>query len=109
MTAPNAEWRSWLYGIAWLLGGVAALAVSLWLVTLIRWGWPADRAEQQLSILGNALYIFAATNGLVVFGLTMRAAIRNFKGSAGGVSFEADSRDDAVRDGDTVTIQKDGA
>ena len=109
MTAPGAEWRSWLYGVAWLLGGVAALAVSLWLVTLIRWGWPADRAEQQLAILGNALYIFAATNGLVVFGLTMRAAIRNFKGSAGSLSFEADSRDDAVRDGDTVTIQKDGA
>lgn len=106
MTAPGAAWRSWLYGIAWLLGGVAALAVSLWIITLVRWGWPADRAEQQLSILGNALYIFAATNGLVVFGLTMRAAIRNFKGSAGSLSFEADSHD-AVRDGDTVTIQKD--
>ena len=107
MKLPNAEWRPWLYGLAWLLGGVAALAVSLWLVTLVRWGWPADRAEQQLTILGNTLYIFAATNALVVFGLTMRAAIRNFKGSAGALSFEADSRDDAVRDGDTVTIQKD--
>lgn len=104
---PSPEWRPWLYGLAWLLGGVAAFAISIWLIGLIRWDWPAGTEAQRLGILGNIAYIFAATNGLVVFGLTMRAAIRNFKGSAGALSFEADSREDVVHSGDQVTIQKD--
>lgn len=90
MTGP--EKRAWVYGIAWLGGGVASCAFAVWLVTLIRWDWPADRAEQQLSILGNALIGSLALMGLVMLGLSLRNAIRNIKGSAGPVSFEADGR-----------------
>ena len=85
----QAEKRAWLYGLAWLGGGVAAGAFAIWLVTLIRWDWPADRAEQQLTILGNALYGMIALMALVTLGLSMRNAIRNIKGSAGVASFEA--------------------
>ena len=84
------EKRAWLYGIAWLGGGIASCAFAIWLVTLIRWDWPADRAEQQLAILGNALIGCLALMGLVMLGLSLRSAIRNIKGSAGPVSFEAD-------------------
>lgn len=87
------EKRAWLYGIAWLGGGVASCAFAVWLVTLIRWDWPADRAEQQLAILGNALTGALILMGLVMLGLSLRNAIRNIKGSAGPVSFEADGHD----------------
>lgn len=89
MKPPHAEWRAWLYAVAWLAGGVAFFAASIWLVTLIRWGWSSDRAEQQLDILGNALLATLICAGLVSFGLMMRNAIRNFKGTAGAISLEA--------------------
>ena len=88
MTSP--ERRAWLYALAWLGGGIASCAFAVWLVTLIRWDWPADRAEQQLAILGNALTGALILMGLVMLGLSLRNAIRNIKGSAGPVSFEAD-------------------
>lgn len=89
----SQEKRAWLYGIAWLGGGVASCAFAVWLVTLIRWDWPADRAEQQLAILGNALTGALILMGLVMLGLSLRNAIRNIKGSAGPVSFEADGHE----------------
>lgn len=88
------EKRAWMYGLAWLGGGVASCAFSIWLVTLIRWDWPADRAEQQLAILGNALVGMLLIWGLVTLGLTMRNAIRNIKGSAGPVNFDASGKDE---------------
>ena len=89
MTPPAPAWRVWLYGIAWLGGGMAAFGLAIWLVTLIRWDWPVGTEAQRLAILGNALYAALAIMGLVAFGLTMRAAIRNFKASAGPASVEA--------------------
>ncbi len=89
----SLEKRAWLYGVAWLAGGVAACAFSLWLVTLIRWDWPAETDAQRLTILGNALYGTLAIMGLVTLGLTMRSAIRNFKMSAGAMSAEASGHD----------------
>lgn len=83
------ETRAWLYAFGWLGGGVAAGGLAVWLVTLIRWDWPADRAEQQLTILGNALYGMILLMALVILGLSIRNAIRNIKGTAGPVSFEA--------------------
>lgn len=90
---PQAEIRSWLYALAWLGGGVAAGAGAVWLVTLIRWDWPTTRAEQQLTILGNALYGMVGLMALVILGLSIRNAIKNLKGSVGMASFEADGRD----------------
>lgn len=87
MTGP--EKRAWFYGLAWLGGGIAAGAFAVWLVTLIRWDWPSDLAEQQLTILGNALYGMIALMGLVTLGLSIRNAIRNIKGSIGAASLEA--------------------
>jgi hypothetical protein len=89
MKPPKAEWRSWLYGIAWLAGGIASFGFAAWLVTLIRWDWAAGTEAQRLSILGNALYGVLATGALVTLGLTMRNAIRNFKMTAGAMSAEA--------------------
>ena len=41
-------------GMAWR--GVAALGLVVWLVTLIRWDWPAGTEEQRLTILANIAY-----------------------------------------------------
>ena len=101
MKPPSSEWRSWVYGIAWLAGGIAACLFSAWLVTLIRWDWPADTNAQRLAILGNALYGTLAIMSLVTLGLTMRAAIRNFKLSRDGLEASGLNDKDAVqKDGD---------
>ena len=84
------EKRAWLYAIAWLGGGVAALGLVVWLVTLIRWDWPVGTEEQRLTILANIAYGGIGMAALVTLGLSLRNAIRNIKGSAGPVSFEAD-------------------
>ena len=89
MTPPSADWRAWLYGVAWLGGGIVSGGLLIWLVTLIRWDWPADRAEQQLTALANISYGLIGLMALVTLGLTMRNAIRNFKGSVGAASLEA--------------------
>jgi hypothetical protein len=94
MTPPSNTWRQWLYAVAWLGGGVAASLFAIWLVTLIRWDWPADRAEQQLTILGNALYGMIGVMALVTIGLTMRNAIRNLKLAVGSASGEAQGHDE---------------
>lgn len=92
--AHSAQARNWFYAVAWMGAAVVATGITLWLVSLIRWGWPADLAAQQLTILGNALYGALALIGMVTFGLTLRNAIRNIKGSAGGVTLQATGKDD---------------
>ncbi len=81
--------RAWLYAFGWLGGGVAAGGLAAWLIYLIRWDWPSERNEQQLTILGNALYGMVALMALVILGLSIRNAMRNFRASALGVSVEA--------------------
>lgn len=88
--------RAWLYAFGWLGGGIAAGGMAVWLITLVRWDWPADRAEQQLTILGNALYGMIALMALVTLGLSIRNAIRNIKASALGASVEASGGDNAA-------------
>lgn len=84
-----SEGRAWFYAIGWLGAGVAAGGLTVWLITLIRWDWPSNLAERQLTILGNALYGSIGLMMLVILGLTIRNAIRNIKGSVGVVNFEA--------------------
>lgn len=93
MKPPAVEWRRWLYTMAMLGGGVAMTALAIWLITLVRWGWTASNAPQQLAILGNALLLAMGGAGLVLLGLLLRTTIRSIKGSAGadGFSLEADS------------------
>ena len=83
------ERRAWLYAFGWLGGGVAAGGFAAWLIYVIRWDWPSERNEQQLTILGNALYGMVALMALVILGLSIRNAIRNLKASALGASVEA--------------------
>ncbi len=85
--------RQWVYALAWLGGGIAAGGLVIWLITLIRWDWPASRAEQQLTILGNLSYGMVGLMALVILGLSIRNAIKNIKGSVGMASFEADGRE----------------
>lgn len=84
------ERRAWLYAFGWLGGGVAAGGFAAWLIYIIAsTEWPTERREQQLTILGNALYGMVALMALVILGLSIRNAIRNFKASALGASVEA--------------------
>jgi type VI protein secretion system component VasK len=89
----TAEGRAPFYALAWLLSGMAAGAMAVWLVTLIRWDWPVGTEAQRLTILGNALFGTLGLMALVTLGLTMRNAIRNLKGSIGAVSAEAEGHD----------------
>lgn len=91
MTPPRPEWRVWLYGVAWLGGGIAAFALAVWLIVLIRWDWSAATESQRLDILGKGLFAAMGIVALVALGLTMRAAIRNFKLSGTLGSAEANS------------------
>lgn len=102
MTAPppepanSAQARNWFYAIAWMGAAVVSTALTIWLAWLIRWDWPTDRAEQQLTILGNALYGALGLMGIVTFGLTLRNAIRNIKGTFGGATLSATGKDEEI-------------
>ena len=93
MKPPPATWRAWLYAVAWLAGGIALTAMSVWLVTLIRFGWPAGTEEQRLGILGIALYMVLTGPLLVMVGLGLRNAIRNIKAGGAGFSAELNGRE----------------
>lgn len=88
----QADKRAWVYAFAWIGGGMAAGGIAIWLITLIRWDWPADRAEQQMTILGNLAYGMVGLMALVILGLSLRNAIKNIKGSVGAASFEANGQ-----------------
>lgn len=88
MKPPSSEWRAWIYGAAWLTGGIALTAISLWVVALIRYDWPRGTELKRLDILGVALYMLLSGPLLVMLGLGLRNAIRNIKGSAAGASID---------------------
>lgn len=94
MKLPTEEARNWFYAILWPAGGVASAAILIWMITLIRWDWPAGTEEQRLTILGNIAYGMVGMMALVSLGLTMRNAIKNLKLQAGGMSAEAEAGDD---------------
>lgn len=56
-----------------IAGAPFLTGLSVWLVDIIRKGWPEDRAEQQLSILGYALF---GTLGLVAVIVIALATVR---------------------------------
>ena len=86
MKLPTEEARNWFYAILWPAGGVASAVILIWMITLIRWDWPAGTEEQRLTILGNIAYGMVGMMALVSLGLTMRNAIKNLKLQAGGMS-----------------------
>jgi hypothetical protein len=93
----STERRAWLYAVAWLGGGVAAGAFLGWLIWIIAYDpWPKGTEEQRLGILGQTSLGALVLMGLVMLGLSIRNAIRNIKGSAGPVSFEASGESDAA-------------
>ena len=92
-----ANARSWLYAIAWLGGGVASGGFLAWLIYIIAYDpWPAGTEVQRLGILGKISFGTLLLMGLVMLGLSLRNAIRNIKGSAGGFNFEASGQSDAA-------------
>lgn len=91
----GSEKRAWMYGIAWLGGGVACGAAVAWLIWVFAHkAWPAGTEAQRLSELGNIAVGLLVLMGLVMLGLTMRNAIRNLKGSAGLVNWEAQGKEE---------------
>lgn len=92
MTGP--EKRAWVYGLAWLGGGIAAGGILAWLIWIVAYDpWPDGTAEQRLGILGQISIGALVLMGLVMVGLSIRNAIRNLKGSIGAASFEANGHD----------------
>jgi hypothetical protein len=90
----DGSWRSWLYGLAWLGGGVAWTLVGIWLVSILIDPdlWSPNTQPQRIGILGMALYLSLSVPILVMVGLGLRSAIRSIKiGGPAGSSFEATS------------------
>lgn len=52
-----------------ILGAPPLCGMLVWLVWLIRYGWPVERAQQQLTILGFALYGLILLVGVIVVSL----------------------------------------
>lgn len=79
-----ASIRTW----AMFMAGPFLLLFAVWLVFLIRNGWPLNQASRQLDILGKALWIVLATNAVIIVAL---AAARVRAGGPGGSSIEISS------------------
>lgn len=73
-----------------ILGAIPLTAFSVWLVWLVRFGWPEDRAEQQLTILGGALFGSLALIGVIVVAL----ATVKVRATTPAGSIEIDGDDD---------------
>ncbi len=97
---PPSGWRPWIYMAAYLGGGVASTLFAIWLVTLVRYGWPVSAARQQLGILGNALYLALGGALLVLLGLVIRNSIRNLRASGAGFEIEARAHSDKPTEDD---------
>lgn len=70
-----------------LAGAPVLCAGAVWLVWLVRYGWPEDRAEQQLTILGFTLYGVVTLIGIIVIALAtvkVRATLPSGAGIAVG-------------------------
>lgn len=89
------EKRSWMYGIAWLGGGVACGGLVAWIIWVFAHNvWPAGTEVARIDALSQIALGLLVLMGLVMLGLTVRNAIRNLKGSAGPVNFEAEGKPD---------------
>ena len=76
-----------------ILGAIPLTAFSVWLVWLVwlvRYGWPEDRAEQQLTILGGALLGSLVLIGVIVVAL----ATVKVRATTPAGSLEIDGDDD---------------
>lgn len=73
-SAWNAAFRVGNLRLWSIIAGAPFLTgLAVWLVEIIRKGWPLDRAEQQLAILGYALF---GTLGLVAVIVIALATVR---------------------------------
>jgi len=91
MKPPAAEWRTWLYAALHAASAPIMLAFVIWLMVPVRHGCPAGHERFCLEISDRAILGGLVIVGLVVAGFVIRSAIRNLKGSAAGISFEAES------------------
>ncbi|MNE18734.1 hypothetical protein D3C80_1117870 [compost metagenome] len=73
-----------------ILGAIPLTAFAVWLVWLVRYGWPEHRAEQQLTILGGALFGALALIGVIVVAL----ATVKVRATTPAGSLEIDGDDD---------------
>ncbi|WP_433947435.1 hypothetical protein [Brevundimonas diminuta] len=73
-----------------ILGAFPLTVFAVLLVWLIRYGWPHDRAEQQLTILGGALFGALALIGVIVVTL----ATVKVRATTPAGSLEIDGDDD---------------
>lgn len=70
ISAWNAAFRVGNLRLWAIIAGAPFLTgLAVWLVQIVRTGWPAERAEQQLTILGYALFGVLALVGVIVIAL----------------------------------------
>jgi len=86
-------WRSAPVRLWAMIGAAPAISAYVVWQSWIVWrgGWPADRAQQQLTILGWALWGALAIIAVIIIAL---AAVKVRAAGPGGTSIEVDGGDD---------------
>jgi hypothetical protein len=96
---PPKDWRAWFALVASVLGAAVLTGLLAWIIGLFgRWGSAAPLANIDYGLLGII--------GLVLLALGYAINRRSFKGSIGPASFETSGGDDAIREGETVTLTR---
>ena len=98
----DPQWRRTVLALVFAVSGPALTGVAVWLASnVLDAAWPAGLAAARLRIIGTALYATLALVGLVLTGLSMTVALRQFSARFMGADLSATGGDDAVSQGKT--------
>lgn len=79
------SWRRSIFAIVYAIAGPALTGLAVWLIwNVLNAPWPANLAEQRLTIIGVTLYITLGLLGLVLTGLGMTVALRQVSAKFAG-------------------------
>lgn len=97
--ATFAEGMRWLFSLCAIIAGICIGVGLIGLVSILVWGgWPAERFEQIITILGWVAIGGLGLMAAVLIGMLVGGPVGRFKGSAGkdGVSLEASAGEHPV-------------
>jgi len=96
----NPQWRRTILALVFAGAGPALTAVAVWLAwNILGAAWPAGLAAARLRIVGAALYATLGLVGLVLTGLSMTVALRQFSARFMGADVSASGGADVSASG----------
>ena len=99
--APLSMWLRLMFSVSLLAAGPVMTGFGAWMVWVVwRGGWAAERAAQQLDILGTGLMTVLGGMVAIIVAVALGGPVGRLKGSVGRVSAEVSDDDDSR----TVTL-----